>query len=629
MEKRVGLFTLALLLLLACVAFAQQPFADVPTSHWAYKAVSDLQSEGVVAGYPDGYFRGNRMLSRYEFAQALFRLKQVLQTGSVQPADNTSLISRIGQLEADVAALKNQAPVAGLTAAQADLLRRLESEFAPELKALRADFNALAVRVGVLEQAQGPAFPKITVGGSIAIRGGFYGTELGTGDRRTTGYPFGVAIDQADGVVPYGAINFVNPFTGTGILALSITDATKDAFKANDFMQMQDFVKVNAALNEKVDATISLRMDARGNNQFDANEVAEFTPWFGNTLNTVRVDEAWIRAKTRLIAPLTVTAGQQYFGFGEGLLADNSQFPLKALRLDFAPGRTVSFGGIVGMLDREALYGMTTGNLAGLVSAYLADRTSGQDNYNLYYLKMKLGKRFNVGFNWLASGVANERGWGADMSARLLGLDWSGEYARLDRDIFGQDPSGFDKAWVARVGRSSKSCAWSVKYGQVDALYGFAVANGVIDDETVFFAASRNGLLTSLHPDSEFNPYDINWVDRPLFLDPTNVARGWEGQVKLGKVLGSSFPLELRYYGGDAYTEDFLGWLLMGQPGPRPDQWRKADSVWTVKVSHDIAKDVTASLLYGHRDAKHVLSPIPGVLNDAIQTVRAEVSVGF
>ena len=51
-------------------------FPDVATNHWAYEAVSDLSRRGLVEGYPDGTFGGDRLLTRYEFAQIVYRAIQ-------------------------------------------------------------------------------------------------------------------------------------------------------------------------------------------------------------------------------------------------------------------------------------------------------------------------------------------------------------------------------------------------------------------------------------------------------------------------------------------------------------------------------------------------------------------------
>ena len=63
--------------LFAATAFnvsAANPFADVDTSSWAYQAVSQLSDQGVVDGYPDGTFKGDKNVSRYELAQIIARL---------------------------------------------------------------------------------------------------------------------------------------------------------------------------------------------------------------------------------------------------------------------------------------------------------------------------------------------------------------------------------------------------------------------------------------------------------------------------------------------------------------------------------------------------------------------------
>src|SRR2546423_4627204 len=75
--------SLALLALTwATTAKAQdtRPFEDVKPDHWAYQAVTDLQMKGIITGYPDHHFNGQRTLTRYEFAVALKRALDKVQT---------------------------------------------------------------------------------------------------------------------------------------------------------------------------------------------------------------------------------------------------------------------------------------------------------------------------------------------------------------------------------------------------------------------------------------------------------------------------------------------------------------------------------------------------------------------
>lgn len=51
-------------------------FPDVPENHWAYDAIKVLAGNGIVEGYPNGEFDGDRMMTRYEFAMIVYRAMQ-------------------------------------------------------------------------------------------------------------------------------------------------------------------------------------------------------------------------------------------------------------------------------------------------------------------------------------------------------------------------------------------------------------------------------------------------------------------------------------------------------------------------------------------------------------------------
>ena len=53
-----------------------QLFPDVPENHWAYDYVATLAGNGVIVGYPDGQFGGDRMMTRYEMAALIYRAMQ-------------------------------------------------------------------------------------------------------------------------------------------------------------------------------------------------------------------------------------------------------------------------------------------------------------------------------------------------------------------------------------------------------------------------------------------------------------------------------------------------------------------------------------------------------------------------
>ena len=83
-------------------------FPDVPANHWAYEYVTKLHQLGIIEGYPDGNFDGNRMMTRYEFAAVVYR---AIMAGAASNA----------ALQGD------------------DTLDRLANEFSAELKYIRID----------------------------------------------------------------------------------------------------------------------------------------------------------------------------------------------------------------------------------------------------------------------------------------------------------------------------------------------------------------------------------------------------------------------------------------------------------------------------------------------------------
>lgn len=97
MKKLV--LVLVLVFALAIPALAN-PFVDVPLNHWAYDAVQTLAAKGVIVGYPDGTFGGQRTLTRYEMAEALAKaLAYVEQYGGIK--EDVEILSKLAVEFAD------------------------------------------------------------------------------------------------------------------------------------------------------------------------------------------------------------------------------------------------------------------------------------------------------------------------------------------------------------------------------------------------------------------------------------------------------------------------------------------------------------------------------------------------
>jgi len=130
-------------------AFAE-PFPDVPLTHWAYDAVEYLASKGLVVGYPDGEFKGDRMLTRYEYAMIIARLEREL----------------LGETRSIV---REELASAGLGPQLQALLDQLRSDFQKELDDIRAQLKSHEGRITALErQTSNLAERTATLEGEVA-----------------------------------------------------------------------------------------------------------------------------------------------------------------------------------------------------------------------------------------------------------------------------------------------------------------------------------------------------------------------------------------------------------------------------------------------------------------------------
>ena len=71
--KKSLVLAMAIAMGISASAFAANPFSDVPAGHWAYGSIAKLAAAGIVDGYGDGTYRGDRLMTRYEMAQIVAR----------------------------------------------------------------------------------------------------------------------------------------------------------------------------------------------------------------------------------------------------------------------------------------------------------------------------------------------------------------------------------------------------------------------------------------------------------------------------------------------------------------------------------------------------------------------------
>jgi hypothetical protein len=122
MKKFAVLFAVVVLFAFTAPAFsATNPFMDVPMNSWAYDAVAQLASKGILSGYPDGLYKGRQPMTRYEAASAIARALAYVDMTKASKQD-------------------------------VDMLKRLIVEFKDELDALGMRVDALEKDMGVFKK---------------------------------------------------------------------------------------------------------------------------------------------------------------------------------------------------------------------------------------------------------------------------------------------------------------------------------------------------------------------------------------------------------------------------------------------------------------------------------------------
>jgi len=129
-------------------AVAQDAFKDVPKDHWAYAAIADLQSKGIIVGYPpDNLWKGKRNLTRYEFAVALERaLSKINAMAGKDGKDGAPGANGANGAQGEQGP-KGDKGDPGVTPAELDALRRLANEFRSELAGIGANIGQINSRL--------------------------------------------------------------------------------------------------------------------------------------------------------------------------------------------------------------------------------------------------------------------------------------------------------------------------------------------------------------------------------------------------------------------------------------------------------------------------------------------------
>ncbi len=179
------------------VVLSVSQLSDVQPTDWAFQALQSLvERYGVIAGYPDSAYRGDRAITRYEFAAginvALERVNELIATGISDQVARDDLI----------------------------MLQRLQKDFAAELATLQARrVDTLEASTAILEANQFSTTTKLTGQVIVALTGGGF-----SGDRIIAPTSVEIAKNDPNSTLIYRAsLNFNISFQGTDLLQIRLT----------------------------------------------------------------------------------------------------------------------------------------------------------------------------------------------------------------------------------------------------------------------------------------------------------------------------------------------------------------------------------------------------------------------
>jgi hypothetical protein len=331
-------------------------------------------------------------------------------------------------------------------------------------------------------------------------------------------------------------------------------DADELEFEYDDF-GIGSFQLIVEHQEEDLQARVTYWEDTNGN------------PFHGRLVNAHGIDEAWIKTSGW---GGKWTIGNQYAGGHNAALMGGAVDANGLLYYTPTAGLGIQYETELGGLD-----------LLGFVGSNgPANKTDGQA---VVRAGLDLGGNIDLSATYMATGMMEQKGWSADVGLKLLSREVKASYAELTENAAGASLNNNNSVWIVNVPNLIDSGALSVgaSYGEVEAAY----------------AANGTSVLTT--------PYLLNAAenafDRPVFLNPANVAKGWEvkAQVKL-----LSVPLKVRYYDGDN---------LAGN---------SANSVTTVSLTKKLSKVADLELLYGIQENG-------AGANTDLSLARAQVSLGF
>jgi len=272
-NKLIVIIFMAMLVLFLAMPVMAEPFADVPQGHWSYDSVQLLQEKGLVEGYPDGLFKGDRAMTRYEMAMVVARV-----------------IAKLQEVEAKIPPPVDLSPYA--TKQDLEAIDKLIKEFKGEL-------DALGVRVNNIEDSLGKLTARVEELERVKISGNFETLAVAMGIWVPDANKFGTAaqsnlyVGGTDVIAPQNdpflanGKNIQHGFALSSRIDLSVSAKISDNFKAGGELVGTSYFGDKAIYDQYAVIpaynTLGLRNNTVNSGNFQANLS---TAWFqSNTEN--------------------------------------------------------------------------------------------------------------------------------------------------------------------------------------------------------------------------------------------------------------------------------------------------------------------------------------------------------
>jgi hypothetical protein len=579
MRKIIVVSCALLIALYAVPAFAaSNPAETVPFDHWAYDAVQKLVDAGIIIGYPKTHeFKGDRAMTRYEFAMAISRLMDWPglkgDTGPAGPRGETGAAGPAGPKGDGAAGPPGPAGPKGADGAVGppgpkptdDEVRAICAKLLDEFKGELADIKDrmgkvednvtdLDKRVAALEDAM--KRPKVT--GWIDYRMGLVGDLWKNAEFDALTAKVGISGQITDELA--------------GKITLKAVD---------DAARVTGYADLNGGLPNVRGIVMT------GPRTLLAPGDEPVTPGNLGLGDNIWLDEACLMYATDWWTPVQWTAGRQFFQIDTlGLLADNSRMSLQGVR-----GQANSlFGSDFGL---DFFFGGATYDMS------LAETGITSDGYGVARLDYTR-PHWSVGGTWLATGYRHEEGWSADGWAQIWGRDINFEYAEMTQFADGtRYPGGINP-----------SSSWMGTAELIDNP-GIQITGSVSSASGTY-----NPTYSAINPYFELIDYNINptigqvpwerWMRAPLVVNGARIIAG-DVNFKVG-----SIPLHVRYANVDGIY-----------PSRRNFPWGNYQHLVQVTGTKKIVDGLNLNLTYARQIADNDTSL------DDIDLVQASAVVEF